>query len=180
MSVPRFLLQRSTQSVMAATVVIALLGGAYALGRSGGNEIPPIDARATGVQASAQPGNAQPSHGSRIEALKCEGCAVVLDVYTERHAGQASGLGAVGGAVVGGLLGSAVGKGDGKKLATVGGAVAGGYAGHEIEKRERATTVWVVRVADATGRQRRFERNTNPGLRAGDHVVVRDGELRLM
>ena len=45
---------------MAATVVIALLGGAYALGRSGGNEIPPIDARATGVQASAQPGNAQP------------------------------------------------------------------------------------------------------------------------
>ena len=62
----------------------------------------------------------------------------------------------------------------------MGGAVAGGYAGHEIEKRERATTVWVVRVADATGRQRRFERNTNPGLRAGDHVVVRDGELRLM
>ena len=38
-SVPASLLQRSTQSVMAATVVIALLGGAYALGRSGGNEI---------------------------------------------------------------------------------------------------------------------------------------------
>lgn len=176
MSVPRFLLQRSTQSVMAATVVIALLGGAYALGRSQpGVEPAPHDARASGVQASAQP-----AAGSRVEALQCDGCAVVLDVHAERQAGQASGLGAVGGAVVGGLLGSAVGKGDGKKLATVGGAVAGGYAGHEIEKRERASTVWVVRVADANGRQRRFERTTNPGLRAGDHVVVRDGELRLM
>lgn len=174
MSMPRFLLQRSTQSVMAAAVVITLLGGAYALGRSGGPESPPHDARASGVQASLDTPNA------RVEALKCEGCAVVLDVHTERQAGQASGLGAVGGAVVGGLLGSAVGKGDGKKLATVGGAVAGGYAGHEIEKRERATTVWVVRVAEANGRQRRFERSSNPGLRAGDHVVVRDGELRLM
>ncbi len=176
MSLPRFSFQRSTQAVAAAAVVIALLGGAYALGHSQPSaEPPPHDARGSGVQASAQLAN-----GSRVEALKCEGCAVVLDVHAERQAGQASGLGAVGGAVVGGLLGSAVGTGDGKKLATVGGAVAGGYAGHEIEKRERGTTVWVVRVADAHGRQRRFERNTNPGLRAGDHVVVRDGELRLM
>ena len=104
---------------------------------------------------------------------------MVLDVYTERHAGQASGLGAVGGAVVGGLLGSAVGKGDGKKLATVGGAVAGGYAGHGSRSASArppcGSCAW-----PASGRQRRFERNTNPGLRAGDHVVVRDGELRLM
>ena len=109
-----------------------------------------------------------------MRGLRC----AVLDVHTERHAGQASGPGAVGGAVVAACFGSAVGKGDGKKLATVGGAVAG-ITPATRSQRERATTVWVVRVADATGRQRRFERNTNPGLRAGDHVV-RDGELRLM
>ena len=123
------------------------LGGAYALGRSGGSEIPPIDARATGVQASAQPGNAQPSHGSRIEALKCEGCAVVLDVYTERHAGQASSLGAVAVRWWAACLAAPSARAM-AKLATVGGAVAGGYAGHG-SKRRRATTVWVVRVADA-------------------------------
>ncbi len=43
--------------------------------------------------------------------------------------------GTVIGAVVGGLLGNQVGKGDGRKLATVAGAVGGGFAGREIDRR---------------------------------------------
>jgi len=39
------------------------------------------------------------------------------------------------GAVVGGLLGSQVGGGNGKTLATIAGAVGGGYVGNEIAKR---------------------------------------------
>ena len=39
------------------------------------------------------------------------------------------------GAVVGGLLGSQVGGGNGKTLATIAGAVGGGYLGNEIAKR---------------------------------------------
>jgi uncharacterized protein YcfJ len=42
--------------------------------------------------------------------------------------------GTVAGAVIGGLAGSQVGAGDGKKVATVGGAVAGGYAGKKIQE----------------------------------------------
>lgn len=38
------------------------------------------------------------------------------------------------GAVAGGLLGSTVGGGKGKTLATVGGAAAGGYAGNQVQK----------------------------------------------
>jgi len=38
------------------------------------------------------------------------------------------------GAVAGGLLGSAIGGGKGKTLATVGGAAAGGYAGNQVQK----------------------------------------------
>jgi uncharacterized protein YcfJ len=38
------------------------------------------------------------------------------------------------GAVAGGLLGSQVGGGKGKTLATVGGAAAGGYAGNQVQK----------------------------------------------
>lgn len=39
------------------------------------------------------------------------------------------------GALAGGLLGSQIGSGSGKKLATVAGAVGGGYAGHQIQGR---------------------------------------------
>ncbi len=48
-------------------------------------------------------------------------------------AGNGSPVGMIGGAVVGGLLGSGVGGGLGRDLATVGGAIAGGVAGSAIE-----------------------------------------------
>lgn len=43
--------------------------------------------------------------------------------------------GMVAGAIIGGLLGNQVGKGNGRTLATVAGAVGGGYAGREIDRR---------------------------------------------
>jgi len=43
--------------------------------------------------------------------------------------------GMVAGALIGGLLGNQVGKGDGRKVATVAGLVGGGYAGREIDRR---------------------------------------------
>ena len=42
--------------------------------------------------------------------------------------------GTVVGGIAGGRLGSTIGGGDGKKLATVAGAAAGGYAGNQIQK----------------------------------------------
>ena len=53
--------------------------------------------------------------------------------------GQGSGLGAVGGVVVGGLLGNQVGVGHDKDAMTVVGAVGGAFAGNEIEKRTKST-----------------------------------------
>ena len=41
------------------------------------------------------------------------------------------------GAVIGGLLGSQVGGGNGKTLATIAGAVGGGYIGNEVAKRNQ-------------------------------------------
>ena len=41
------------------------------------------------------------------------------------------------GAVIGGLLGNQVGRGDGKTLATIAGAVGGGYVGNEVAKRNQ-------------------------------------------
>ena len=47
-------------------------------------------------------------------------------------------VGTAAGAIVGGLLGSQVGGGSGKKLATVAGAVGGGLAGREVQNRVEA------------------------------------------
>ena len=46
------------------------------------------------------------------------------------------------GAVIGGLLGSQIGKGNGRTLATVAGVIAGGYAGNEISHGRNPVPTW--------------------------------------
>ncbi len=190
---------KSTQIVAGVAVVLALLGGAYAVGRSqSGDSAPPLEpvVAAAEPQKQAQPPVAEPrreearkpTHVARAEtshetsreaapadrqpqpAALCRDCGRVTDVHTETRKGKGSGVGAVGGAVVGGLLGNMIGGGNGRKLATVGGAVAGGYAGNEIEKNQKSSTVWVIEVEESDGRTRRFERSNDPNLRVGDEV----------
>jgi len=106
----------------------------------------------------------------------CASCGVIEAVTPVKHKGDGSGVGAVGGAVVGGLLGSAVGKGDGKKVATVLGAVGGGFAGNEIEKNHKATTVYQVRVRMDDGTTRTVTQATAPAV--GAKVKVEGSTLR--
>jgi hypothetical protein len=54
-------------------------------------------------------------------------------VEAVQQKGEGSGLGAVGGAILGGVLGHQVGEGSGKQIARIGGAVLGGLAGNEVE-----------------------------------------------
>jgi outer membrane lipoprotein SlyB len=112
----------------------------------------------------------------RTAVAVCATCGVVAAVTPVKQKGEGSGVGAVGGAVVGGLLGSAVGKGDGKKVATVLGAVGGGYAGNEIEKRHKATTVYQVRVRMDDGTTRTVTQTTAPAV--GTKVKVEGSTLR--
>ncbi len=156
---------KSSQIVAGSAVAIALLGAAFAVGRA---QSPTLDPPAARPVLAAAPAHA------------CERCARVTEVHSETRYGHASGVGAVGGAVVGGVLGSLVGGGNGKKLAAVAGAVGGGYAGNEIEKREKAHTVWVVQVTEHDGRMRRFERPSDPGVRVGDEVSLRGSDFRLI
>ncbi len=173
---------KSTQIVAGVAIVAALLGGAYAVGRSQSADTLPDEplpvAQQTAparVARAEAPREARPAPVAERQAALCNNCARVTDVHTESRRGQASGVGAVGGAVVGGLLGNMVGGGNGKKLATVAGAVGGGYAGNEIEKNQKSTTVWVVQVQERDGRTRRFERSADPGLRVGDEVRLTEG-----
>jgi outer membrane lipoprotein SlyB len=105
----------------------------------------------------------------------CAACGVVSETKVETRKGHASGLGAVGGAVVGGVLGHQVGGGSGKTAATVIGAVGGGVAGNAIEKNVKETKVWSITVTQKDGSTRTYESATDPALRAGDVVRIEDG-----
>lgn len=67
--------------------------------------------------------------GSRVECHKVEVANNARD--QNRIAGTATG------AVIGGLLGNQVGKGNGRKIAMVGGAVAGGLVGRNVQGRNQ-------------------------------------------
>jgi uncharacterized protein YcfJ len=60
---------------------------------------------------------------------------VYAPAQPQQQVSQISPIGIGVGAVVGGVLGSKVGGGNGKTLATIAGAVGGGYVGNEIAKR---------------------------------------------
>lgn len=85
-------------------------------------------------------------------APACASCGVVEAVTPVQQQGEGTGLGAVAGGVLGAVVGHQIGGGSGKKAMTVIGAVGGGVAGNEIEKRQRATTVYrlKIRMADGT------------------------------
>ncbi|RJG24746.1 glycine zipper 2TM domain-containing protein [Massilia cavernae] len=108
----------------------------------------------------------------------CSNCGNVESIRTITHRAEGSGLGAAGGAVLGGLLGSQIGGGDGKKLATVAGAVGGAVVGNQIEGNMRATRSYEIRVRLDDGTSRTFRQQSEPRWRTGQRVNVVNGSLR--
>ena len=107
----------------------------------------------------------------------CGNCGNVESVHEVTQRAQGSGLGAAGGAVIGGLLGNQVGGGDGRKLATVAGAVGGAVVGNRVEGNMKATHSWEIRVRLDDGSSRTFHRDSLDGYSTGDRVKVVDGAL---
>lgn len=108
---------------------------------------------------------------------KCPECGVVESVRQIEQRGEGTGLGAVGGAVVGGLLGHQVGGGRGKDAMTVVGAVGGAVAGNQIEKHVKSTTAYETTVRFTDGSSRVFASST-ANWRSGDPVKVVNGTLQ--
>lgn len=127
-----------------------------------------VSTKSPAPRAPAATAAAQPS-----AAARCSHCGVVQAVTAIERKGEATGLGAVGGAVAGGLLGHQMGGGSGKDAMTVIGAVGGGVAGHHMERKLRSTTEYRVRVAMADGTTRTLSHPTR--LAVGEAVRV-DGD----
>lgn len=108
--------------------------------------------------------------------VKCADCGTIQSVREIDTKGEGSGIGAVGGAVVGGVLGNEIG--DGNDIATVVGAVGGAVAGHEIEKHARSVKSYEITVRFDDGSTRVISEANAPVWRAGDKVKVVNGVIR--
>ncbi|QJE01126.1 glycine zipper 2TM domain-containing protein [Massilia forsythiae] len=110
-------------------------------------------------------------------ARYCTNCATVEAVNMVHANGEASALGTLGGAAVGGLLGNQVGSGNGRTAATVAGAVGGALAGRSIERNARSGDRFEVVVRYENGATQTVPFDNDPGFRAGDRVKVDNGVL---
>ncbi|MDO8412767.1 MAG: glycine zipper 2TM domain-containing protein [Gallionellaceae bacterium] len=127
----------------------------------------------------SRPHKAPAEENSRTTAkAACKECGVIESIQEINHRGKGSGIGAIGGAVLGGVLGNQVGKGNGNDAATVVGAVGGAVAGNEVEKRVGSTKSYQITVRFENGSSGVFEEATASSWRVGDQVKVVNGALK--
>ncbi len=87
--------------------------------------------------------------------------------------------GVIGGAVVGGALGSLVGSGRGQTVATVAGATGGALAGNAVANNQQQLVWWIgVRYDD--GSFATIQQTAPPAVRIGDRVRVSNNSLQVL
>jgi outer membrane lipoprotein SlyB len=107
----------------------------------------------------------------------CYGCGTVQAVNVVTEAGRASGVGAVSGAILGGVAGHQMGKGRGKDAMTVVGVIGGALAGNATEKALSKTQYYEVSVRMDDGSVQTFTFSAVPSFSTGDAVRVEGGQL---
>lgn len=117
------------------------------------------------------------STGWQQQAAANANVGTVESITPITQQGQASGLGAVGGAVAGGLLGHQIGGGNGRTVATVLGALGGGFAGNMVEQRVRSDNEYQVRVRMQDGSSRVVTYHQQPDVGVGQRVRVENGGI---
>jgi outer membrane lipoprotein SlyB len=132
-----------------------------------------VEGSATRPRSSLRPAGAP----ARAAAPVCANCGVVEAVHVVEVKGDGSYLGMIGGGVVGALLGSQVGHGTGRTVASVAGAAGGAWAGNEIEKRVKTTKHYEVVVRLANGGSQTVSYKTQPPFSVGSRVRVENGAL---
>lgn len=159
----------------------ALVGaGALAAALIAGPKPDAQEPPARSLSSKVGPGSGKPvparSTQETAAVRECANCATVLSVQSEKRKGEGTGVGAVGGAVLGGVVGHQIGGGHGKDAMTVLGAVGGGLAGHEVEKNVRATTVYRVQLRMDDGSTRTVTQSAAPAI--GARVEVEGHRLK--
>ncbi len=102
----------------------------------------------------------------------CGNCGVIEAVTENTVAGEGTGIGGIGGALGGAVIGKQFGKGRGSDALAILGAIGGAVAGHQVEKSVRSTKVYEVRVKMEDGSTRSMTQSSPPAWRNGDRVRV--------
>lgn len=157
---------------LSSIVCAVAVAGLGALGACGAGDAPANKTTAAVPAPKAAP--AQPAPVVRAD----QGRVTAIEPVTA--AAKPSGAGAVVGGVLGAALGNQVGKGDGRAAATVVGGVGGAVVGHNVEKR-RADPVVVgyrVTVRMDDGSTRNLQPSQVGDLRVGDRVRLDGGAIQ--
>ena len=102
----------------------------------------------------------------------CGNCGVIEAITENTVAGEGTGIGGIGGALGGAVIGKQFGKGRGSDALAILGAIGGAVAGHQVEKSVRSTKVYEVRVKMEDGSTRSMTQGSPPAWRNGDRVRV--------
>jgi len=137
----------------------------------------PASAPAGRTNAAAPSQTVGGSGPGRNLAAVCTNCGTVTSVRTISQQGEAGLVGPIAGGALGGLVGSQIGGGSGKTIATIAGAAGGAAIGTEVERRQKATTSYVVDVRLNDGTTQNFTFGSAPAYQQGDRVRVVDGRL---
>lgn len=166
-----------------AVILFCAAGTAAILGwipASNGSNAENVTARQDQLTSPAKaPAGSKPRFAAATPSnALCGSCGIVESTREITTRGEGSGVGAAGGAVVGGLLGNQVGGGSGKDIMTVVGAVGGAVVGNQIEGRVKATRSYEITVRMADGSSRAIQQADQPGWHSGDRVKIIDGVVR--
>jgi outer membrane lipoprotein SlyB len=143
------------------------------MSRSRLSHIVPALALIAGVGAATATISANAAEG-------CTSCGAISNIELRHQEGEASGGGAVAGALIGGLAGRKLvkGKDSGRNIGALAGAVAGGFAGNAIEKKSKSTDFYVITVKMDDGTTQVVQRDNADGLAFGQRVSVENGTLQ--
>lgn len=108
----------------------------------------------------------------------CNECGTIETVRAIQQQQSPSGIGAVAGGLLGGIVGHQVGAGRGRDIATAVGAVGGAIAGNQVERGRNTTSHYEVTVRFDDNTTQRLTLNEAPAWRPGDRVRVVGGALR--
>ncbi|BBO59988.1 glycine zipper 2TM domain-containing protein [Mycoavidus sp. B2-EB] len=138
---------------------------------------PPHTVQTNGPIQSVQPDTAQPVVSQSQPAVSCVLCGVVESVRVVQLPGHSTGVGALGGAVAGGVVGNQFGSGSGRTAMTLLGALGGGLAGNSVERNLNTHAIYKVRVRMENGYRQTFTYHYAPPYQPGHRVRVLHGSL---
>ncbi|MCC5872924.1 MAG: glycine zipper 2TM domain-containing protein [Gammaproteobacteria bacterium] len=130
-----------------------------------------------GCDSEAALGDAAAQEGAAVDPVSstppapCPQCGTITSIQELTRKGDATGLGAATGAVIGGVIGRSVAN-KRKDVVTVVGAIGGGVAGHEIEKQIKSETYYEIAVRMEDGRTQMLYAEALYGLAPGAEVEV--------